>query len=151
MRNIVRIVVALSVALTSLASSSRGTPEEAKALLDKAIAHYKAAGQKQALADFNSDRKHWVDRDLYVFCVDRKGLTLANGGFPARVGEPVAVLKTKDGTLLSEALWKAVAAKGEGEVHYSWTHPQTGKTEPKVSFVRKAGEIVCGVGAYSGS
>ena len=46
-------VLALAV-LTgpSLLAVDRGTPAEAKAMLAKAVAHYKGVGRTQALADF---------------------------------------------------------------------------------------------------
>lgn len=141
-------VLTVLLTVTVAFASDRGTPAEAKAMLDNAIAHYNKAGAKKALADFNTDRKQWISRDLYVFCVDRKGMTLANGGFPERVGGPVPDMKTSDGTEFNKALWDAVAKTGSGEVRYSWTNPTTKVTEEKVSYVRKAGKNVCGVGAY---
>ena len=145
---IVSVLIAFAFASAALASP-RGTPAQAKAMLKRAAAHYKAVGEKQALADFNKNKKDWIDRDLYVFCVDRKGLTLANGGFPERVGGPVSTIKTDTGKLLGVALWDAVEKTGSGTVSYSWTNPTSGKIEPKISYVEKLGEMVCGVGAYN--
>ena len=44
------------------------------------------------------------------------------------------------------ALLDAVASKNEGSVEYRWLNPITHKVEPKMSFVQKVGEDVCGVG-----
>ena len=144
-----KITIALTVLclVTAAVAQERGTPAEAKAMLEKAIAHYNKVGQKKALADFNS-KEQWISHDLYVFCVDKRGLTLANGGFPERVGGPVPKMKTNDGTEFGKALWDAVGKKGSGEVRYSWTNPTTKVAEQKVSYVKKAGSNVCGVGAY---
>ena len=35
-------------------------------MLQKVVAHYKAVGRKQALADFNGKEPPFGDRDLYV-------------------------------------------------------------------------------------
>jgi hypothetical protein len=45
-------------------------------------------------------------------------------------------------------MWDAVL-KGDESVRYRWMNPVSGKTEPKVGFVAKAGGDICVVGAYS--
>src|SRR4051794_37141641 len=60
--------------------SGRGTPEEAKAMLAKAVEHYNEAGRDQALADFNKMKSPFGDRDLYVFCLGLNHKVSANGG-----------------------------------------------------------------------
>jgi hypothetical protein len=37
---------------------------------------------------------------------------------------------------------------GSGTVEYKWENPMTKKVETKVSYLKKAGDQVCGVGAY---
>lgn len=74
-------------------AGDRGTPAEAKAMLAKAVAHYKAVGRKQALADFTGKKPPFVDRDLYVFCIGSDRVIAANGGYPSFVGLSADVLK----------------------------------------------------------
>src|SRR5689334_15596088 len=62
--------------------SERGTPDEAKAMLPKALDHYNAVGREKALADFNGGVAPYFDRDLYVVCMDADQVETANGGFP---------------------------------------------------------------------
>ena len=61
----------------------------------------------------------------------------------------------KDETTIKDVDGKAVGAeilaigeKGGGTVEYKWKNPVSGNVETKVSFVKKAGSQVCGVGAY---
>lgn len=61
-----------SAIAVSAVAGDRGTPVEARAMLMKAIAHYKAVGRKQALADFTAQKPPFRDRDLYIVCVDRQ-------------------------------------------------------------------------------
>jgi hypothetical protein len=117
-------------------------------MLGKAIAHCKAVGRKQALADFNKKAAPFFDRDLSVVCLAPDHTILANGGFPSLVGSSADALRDADGKPLGESLWHA-AAKGEGTVRYRWTSPLSDKAEPKVSFVQKAGDDICVVGAYA--
>jgi len=62
-------------------------------MLAKAVAHYKAVGRKQALADFTGKKAPFGDRDLYVFCMGPDRRMSANGGYPSFVGLSADVLK----------------------------------------------------------
>ena len=150
MRGICRMAfVLLACGLSSIATAAeRGSPEEARAMLEKAIVHYKQAGRHQALSDFNKKTPPFGDRDLYVACLAADHTLVANGGFPQLVGSSTDQMKDADGKPLGASLWGA-AAKGEGSVRYRWLNPLTGKTEPKISFVQKAGDDICVVGAYT--
>jgi cytochrome c len=140
---------AKSQALPSLAKSERGTPAEARAMLQKAVEHYNSVGRKQALVDFTGKKPPFVDRDLYVVCIGSDHKITANGGFPQYVGMSPDVLKGADGKAVGKAIWEIGDGKGEGSVQYQWINPATGKVEPKVIFAQKVGEDVCGVGAYN--
>jgi cytochrome c len=149
----IRIFACLVVCVVLAAEvqgGARGTPAEAKAMLAKAAAHYKAVGRKQALADFTGKKAPFADRDLYVFCIGPDRLMVANGGFPSFVGMSVDVLKDANGKPLGSALWEAGSRAGGGAVEYPHINPVSHKPEPKVSFVEKMGDDVCGVGAYKG-
>jgi hypothetical protein len=144
------LVVALASALISPATAAdRATPDEAKALLQKAAAHYKSVGRAKALADFNAGKAPFKDRDLYVVCLASNSTIAANGQFPKYVGSPVDVLKDSKGKPLGTEILKAGSAKEGGTVSFVMTNPVTGRMEPKVLFAQKFGDDVCGVGAYS--
>ena len=131
------------------AKSERGTPAEAKAMLQQAVAHYQEVGRKQALADFNAKKPPFGDRDLYVACIGPDHTIIANGGFPYLVGTSVDAWKDADGKPLGRTSFDVASSKGEGSVAYRWYNPVSGKLEPKVLFVQKIGDDVCGVGAYN--
>ncbi len=130
---------AQSTAVTATATG-HGTPEEAKAMLQKAIEHYNTVGRTQALADFNNRVAPFFDRDLYVACIDSTLTIVANGGFPNLVGS-----KTEP---LSRAAWDAASTTKVSSTNYSYTDPLTGTTVPKTLYYEKVGTDVCGVGAY---
>jgi cytochrome c len=75
-------LLALTAISVGALASERGTPAEAKAMLAKAVAHYKAVGRQQALADFTARKAPFGDRDLYVFCIGPDRKLVANGGYP---------------------------------------------------------------------
>jgi cytochrome c len=142
--------LAMALVLTvGVHAGDRGTPSEAKAMLAKAIAHYKAVGRKQALADFTGKKAPFVDRDLYVFCIGPDRVIVANGGYPSFVGSSADILRNADGKPLGKALLDAGSREGGGSVEYAHINPVSHLPESKVAFVQKAGEDVCGVGAYN--
>jgi len=117
-----------------------GSPDDAKAMLKKAVEHYNTVGRKQALADFTGRVAPFFDRDLYVACIDSNLKQSANGGFPNLVGSSVQPL--------SRAAWDAATTTTIGTVNYNWVDPETNQTLPKTFYYQKVGTDVCGVGAY---
>ena len=147
-----RLLTSLAVTLLLTAgvrADDRGTPAEAKGMLVKAVAHYKTVGRKQAVADFTGKKAPFADRDLYVFCIGPDRVIVANGGYPSFVGISADVLKDADGKPLGKALVETGSREGGGSVEYPHINPVSHKPEPKVSFVQKVGDDVCGVGAYN--
>ena len=104
----------LFLALTGIVvcAADRGTPDEAKTMLQKAIAHYKSVGRKQALADFNAKKPPFGDRDLYVVCIGSDHTIVANGGFPQYVGRS-ADLMIANGKSIGQAGYDPANNKGE--------------------------------------
>src|SRR5262249_14576017 len=93
------LALILIVFVTGFVCAARhSTPDQAKALLDKAVAHYKEVGRKQALADFTGKKDPWVNGDLYVACQDSKHIIQANGAFPNVIGTSTDAWKDDNGT-----------------------------------------------------
>ena len=145
MRKALALAMAASIASVAAGAADKGTPEEAKALLEKAVAAVKA-DEAKALAAFSDPKGGYVDRDLYVFCFTEDGQVTAHGGNPAMVGTDARVNKDPDGKPVG-AQMVAMAGKG-GTLEYKWTSPTTKQVAPKVTFLKPAGKQTCGVGAY---
>jgi cytochrome c len=129
--------------------ADRGTPDEAKAMLQLAIVHYQTVGRDQALKDFNGGVAPFIDRDLYVVCMGSDHIETANGGFPQYVGSSADALKDVNGGPLGKAIWDSASDSAVNSVNYNWVNPVSGQTEPKTLFFQKLGTDVCGVGAYN--
>ena len=82
--------------LGSAIAADRGTPEEAKALVAKAIAAFDAEGTA-AFARLTDPSKDFRDRDLYVFVIGADHLIVAHGADAKRLGIDVTQLKDPDG------------------------------------------------------
>lgn len=143
----------LALAVASLATGAfaqerlRATPREARAMFDKAVAYMETNGPERAFAAFNDRKGLFVHKDLYVFALDLKGVYHASGAAPeALVG--LNVLDTKDaaGNPLFRDMIEGVQKSPELTVRYMWLNRVTNKVEPKVSYVRKVGDYVVGVG-----
>ena len=94
-----------------------GTPEEAKAMLDRAVAAVKEDKTK-ALDMFNKGEGGFKDRDLYVFCANASdGILTAH---PVLKGELLTDIKDKKGSPFGQEIMRT-ASKGKiDEVTYWW-------------------------------
>lgn len=147
---LVFVVMASALGVSIAVAANRATPDEARAMLDKAVRHYADVGRKQALADFTSGKAPFKDRDLYVVCVSSDHKIAANGGFPAFVGTSADALKDADGHPLGKALWDAATKQKSGSIEYPMVNPMTRKVERKTTFYdRLEDDLLCGVGAYN--
>jgi signal transduction histidine kinase len=134
------------LAAVAASGGERGTPEEAQALLDRAVALVESEGEKKALAVFNDRQGPFVDRDLYVFCFGPEYKITAHVDVGMR-GVDVSTLKDPDGKQIGREMIE-IAKRGGGSLEYRWVNPISKDVEPKISFLRPADRQVCGVGAY---
>ena len=135
--------------LSSLAAAQQaqfGTAAEARAMLDKAAGAVRADKAK-ALETFNAGAGGYRDRDLYPFCANvSDGMFTAH---PSLRGKPVRDLRDSSGRNFGEDIMRAGSADGTvNEVSYSFPRPGGGDPAPKVTYVTKIGDQVCGVGYY---
>jgi Single Cache domain 2 len=149
-------MIAAAAALTFSAAvfaQQGGTAEEARAMLDKAVAAVKADKTK-ALDMFNKGEGGFLDRDLYVFCGNATdGTIVANGNPQAKqfLGTDVRNRKDSNGKAYGQEVF-AAGQKPEGQItevtDYLFPRPSGPKPVPKNSFVTRVGDLYCGVGYY---
>ncbi|KAF1068472.1 MAG: hypothetical protein GAK45_01359 [Pseudomonas citronellolis] len=129
------------------AADDAAQAQRAKALLGKAVEHYRQAGDK-AFAEF-SRQGAYVDHELYVYVVDGQGVMLASGG-------PSVVLIGRDiSSLLDEGLRaqfaKALKSPENGKVQeadYRWKNWSDGRIERKHVYYQRVGDRFLAVGYY---
>ena len=141
------VVVLINLFLAGVAFAG-GTADEAKALTDKAAAYVKANGKEKAFAEFSNPKGQFVDRDLYIFAVDFKGMTLAHGGNAKLVGRDMYGLKDADDKLFIQKFIEIAKSKGSGWVDYKWSNPLTKKIDSKSTYVQKVDAYFLGCGIY---
>jgi cytochrome c len=145
-RHLLAAALAIGVAGAAFALD-RATPREARVLFEQAVRYLDQHGPERAFAAFNDRKGDFVRKDLYVFVIDDQGVYHASGAAPeALVG--LKVLNTTDaaGNPLFREMIDVTRVKQEGTVRYMWLNRLTNKVEPKVSYVRKIGTYVLGVG-----
>lgn len=143
----VATAAALAVPGLALAQQSQfGTAAEARAMLDKAVAAVRADKAK-ALASFNAGTDGFKDRDLYPFCANASDAIFT--AHPTQRGKSVRDLKDSAGRAFGEDILRAGSTEGQvNEVAYSFPRPGSTDPAPKVSYVTKIGDQICGVGYY---
>lgn len=126
----------------------QGSSDEARALVDQAVALIRQQGLAGALPTLHDPAGPFIDRDLYLFAIGRDGVYRVSGSDPDLVGQPLAPIATRDGDLLSAAAWR-IGAAGGGWVEYQISNPLTLEMEYKASYIRQVDDdLVIGCGVY---
>jgi hypothetical protein len=130
-------------------AAEHATPDEAKALAEKAAAHLKEVGLPKAIADFNDPAGGYIDRELFVNIYGPDGKLLCGWGVPALVGRDATTFKDVTGKEFGKAIIETAKTQGSGWVEYRMTDPLTKKIEPKKSWVIQVGDYVVFAGAFA--
>jgi cytochrome c len=145
--------LALCVAAACFARSARAadqaTPEEAKALAERAATHFKEVGPEKAIADFNDANGGYVDRELFVVVYDPDHRIVGSYGVPVLRGKDATTLKDVEGREFGKDIIAIAKEKGTGWAEYRMTNPLTKKIALKKSWVIAIGDYVLFVGAFA--
>jgi len=142
------VAMIMSVAALQATASNRGTADEAKALVKRAIEEIKAVGPEKAFAEFNDKNGKFVDRDLYIFVRSMDGNTVSHGANMGMIGHTSLALKDADGKLYNKEMIELASTKGSGWVDYRWVNPVEKQIQQKSSYIEKVGDYVVGAGFY---
>jgi methyl-accepting chemotaxis protein len=129
----------------------QGSADEARALVDRALPLLRERGIAGAAPTLRSREQGFVDRDLYVFVVDREGRYVLHGAKPAMEGRRVHEVPGIDGDRFVHDAWATAPSNGGrgGWIEYDIVNPETGKVQPKASFtVQLDDRHVVGCGIY---
>jgi cytochrome c len=142
------LIFALTSSGASLGAEQFASGDEARAMLDRAVAALKA-NQAAALKQFNDEKnKEFRDRDLYVFCFN-----VASGAFTAfqsamMLGTDIRELKLPPDDPIGKRAYDAVRDAPEGNIvsiEYSFPKPGTKTPATKQSLEARVGDQACGV------
>jgi hypothetical protein len=138
----------------ALAQQTRGTADEAKAMLMRAVAAVRADKAK-ALDMFNKGEGGFRDRDLYVFCANASDGTIVAIGNPnlkQALGMDVRAGQNSTGEAFGAEIYAAMQ-KPEGQItEVSYVVPKPDPDDKLVAkttlVARVSDDLGCGVGYY---
>ncbi|HTB43209.1 MAG TPA: cache domain-containing protein [Acetobacteraceae bacterium] len=146
------MLLSLTLACILTASAARAadpaTPDEAKALAEKAAAHMAAVGPDKAIADFNDANGGFVDRELFVVVYTPDNKIVGSYGVPVLRGKDATTLKDVEGREFGKDIIALAKSQGSGWVDYRMTNPATKKVGLKTSWVIRVGDYILFVGAF---
>lgn len=142
------VMVSVFLASISLYCNAAGTQGQAKAMVDKAIAYYKANGKNKTVEAVKDEKGQFIKDDLYVNIYSLKGIMLATPANPKLIGTDGTNVKDADGKPFMLELIGRAGKEGSGWVEYRWTHPKSRKVAPKTAYFEKVDDIIFSSGAY---
>jgi YHS domain-containing protein len=128
-------------------ASEFGTPDEARAMLERAVAALQT-DKSAALEAFNEKDGGYQDRDLYIFCGDPDGNLTAHAR-PNAIGRPLRSFMDVSGKPVGEEMYD-IAKEGEiSKVIYLLPRREEPGPRKKTSLVTKVDDQICGVGYFN--
>jgi cytochrome c len=140
---VVLIVIGLFAGL-SYASDK----DDAKALVEKAVAYATAQGKEKVIAEISKPKGTFDKGETYVFAYDLQGIVVAHPKNPKLIGKNMIDVPDNDGKMFRQEIVAMAKSKGSGWVDYVYMNPQTKKPEHKTTFIQKAGDLIVCCGAY---
>jgi cytochrome c len=125
-----------AAAATLAATAGAETPEDAKSLLDGALAEIRMQGLDKAVKGFNAGGKWKTDR-LYLVAVQLDGTVLANSANTKLPGHNMLEARDANGRPFMKEAIRAARATGSGQVDMRWGHPATLRLSDATMFVRR--------------
>ena len=143
----VLVIGLLAGGLTSAAAEDRGTADEAKAMVARAIGLYREKGAAAAFAIMNSPDGGFRDHDLYIFAYGPDRKVVVQAADPTRIGLDGDSVRDADGKPYGTESMAAATPEGVW-VDYKRANPATGKVEQKSSWLVRVDGYVFGCGIY---
>jgi len=122
--------------------------QDAKDWVAKAIAFYKTSEKATALAEFSNSQGSFVQDDMYIFVLNRKGTVISHGIDEKYIGQNFIGLQDSAGKKFVREIIDTCNAKGSGLVNYIWYDPATQDAELKSVYFEKVDDLIFCSGVY---
>jgi len=142
------LVFVFFFAVAFLYAAEKATPEEAKKMVEQAVAYVKAKGQETALKELNKPKGKFVKGELYVFAYDLNAVMKAHPVDPKLVGKNLMNEPDSKGKLFRKEIVELAKTTGSGWVDYTYLNPVSKQEESKTTYIQKAGDLIICCGAY---
>jgi cytochrome c len=139
---------ALLSSLVVMTAQANPTKADAQAIVEKAAAYATANSPDQLVAEVNKKDGEFNKGELYVFVYDMNGTLIADPINKNLVGQNNTAKPDAEGKMFRKEFVETAKTKGSGWVDYKYLNPVSGKVEPKISYVKKQGDLVIIAGIY---
>ncbi len=148
-----RVILITAILLTAssliFAAPLTKAAKKAKAMVQKAVAFYKANGQDVSFKAFSDPKGEFRSGEYYVFVFDFNGVCLARSdGNKSLIGVNELNMQDPDGKYYMKEMLETARDKNSGWVDYKRSNPVSKKIENKSSYVEKVDNIWIGCGFY---
>ena len=141
------VIGLLAGGMAGAAAEDRGTADEAKAMVARAIALYREKGAAAAFAVMNRPDGGFRDHDLYIFVYGPDRTVVVQAADASRIGLRGDDVRDVDGKYYGKESMDAATPQGVW-VDYRRHNPATGQIENKSSWLVKVDGYVFGCGIY---
>ena len=127
------------------------SPENAKAMVLKAVEFYRQNGRERFLKEVNNPQGEFHKGDLYAFVYDRKMTWLAHPIYPERVGQNW--IDKKDwagGRCFRREIQEIARSPGHGWVEYEYENFTSKQLDHKTTYFEGVDDLIICAGAYRG-
>ncbi len=146
-----KLMISILIGLFTMAwgyAAQKAAPEEAKKMVEQAVAYVKANGQEKALEEFNKAKGKFVKGELYIFAYDLNAVMMAHPVNPKLIGKNLFNETDSKGKLFRKEIVELAKTKNSGFVDYTYLNPVTKKEESKTTYIQKMGDLIICCGAY---
>ena len=150
MRSIALIYASIALSLlfgvSSLSARERATAEQARAMLERAIADVTA--DEKALSPNSKPPKTSISTTIFMCNLLLKptsGMIIAD---PTNVGQNIKSIKDSTGKSFGNEMFATAKEGVISEIDYMWPRLNTTGPVEKHSYYTRIGDEVCGVGYY---
>lgn len=145
MKKLAAVLTALTLGTLPLLAQAE-TVDEAKALLDQAVALFKAKGKDAAIKEINAGGA-WKKGSLYVVAGQYDGTTVAHSANDKIPGKNMLEAKDAGGKFFVKETIAEVKAKGTAQIDIRWGNPVT----KQIGDATMYSKAVPGLDVYVGS
>jgi cytochrome c len=131
------------------AFAAEPTEKDAIAMAEKGAAYMKANGKEAMMKKISAKDPDYVQGSLYVDLRDiNTGIVLAHPINPSIVGKDLVDVPDANGKKYRREIIELAQKKGKGWVDYMYKNPDSGKIEPKTTYILRVGDAVLEAGIY---
>jgi len=132
--------------------SGFGTPDDAQAMVRKAVDFYRQNGRERFIAECNNPQGQFRRGNLYAFAYDLDMTMRAHPVTPELVGHNLLDKQDRSGSQdFRKEIQDVALSRGSGWVDYPYQNPANGKIEPKTTYVERVDDLIIASGAYQSS